>query len=318
MLISIVVPCFNEQENLKTFFDTLNSELELCKKKFEHTEFEVIFVDDGSTDQTKQVIENIQKNNPELVGFIEFSRNFGKEAALTAGIKNARGEILIPIDADLQHPPAVIKQLIERYNRGGEEMVIAKRANRETDFALYKKCASLFYKIQNQLTDVNVPDGAGDFRLISKKVADSLSSLPENRRFMKGLFAWVGFPYDYIEFEVAKRFSGKSHFTLRKLISLAVTGLLDFSAAPLRLSFFVGLTVSLCSFLYGFYILFKTLIFGIETPGYASLIVVLLFIGGLILFSLGIVGEYIWRIYMEVKRRPAFIIEKKVDAKNTH
>lgn len=318
MLISIVVPCFNEQETLQTFFDTLNTELELCKKKFEHTKFEVIFVNDGSTDQTKQVIENIQKNNPELVGFIEFSRNFGKEAALTAGIKNARGDLLIPIDADLQHPPAVIKQLIERYNRGGVDMVIAKRANRETDSALYKKCASLFYRLQNQLTDVTVPDGAGDFRLISRKVADSLSSLPENRRFMKGLFAWVGFPSDYIEFEVAKRFSGKSHFTFRKLISLAVTGLLDFSATPLRLSLFIGLTVSLCSFLYGFYILLKTLIFGIETPGYASLIVVLLFIGGLILFSLGIVGEYIWRIYMEVKRRPAFIIEKKIDAKNTH
>lgn len=314
MLASIVVPCFNEEETLPIFFETLQEELKICKDIFSDIRFEVLFIDDGSTDKTREIIERLQLNHPGLVSFLEFSRNFGKEAALTAGIAHALGDVLIPIDADLQHPPEVIKKLIERYKRGGVEVVVAKRRNRDTDSKLYKSFASIFYKIQNTFTDVQIPDGSGDFRLISRNVANALNSMPEGRRFMKGLFAWVGFPTDYVEFEVAQRTLGKSHFNYQKLVSLALGGLLDFSAYPLRLSFIVGLSVSIGSFVYGIYILFKTIIYGIDTPGYASLSVLLLFMGGMILLSLGILGEYIWRIYMETKRRPSYVIEKKKTA----
>lgn len=310
MLVSIVVPCYNEEETLRIFFKTLMDELKICEDKFKDIRFEVLFIDDGSTDKTREVIEELYSAYPHLVSFLEFSRNFGKEAALTAGIAHALGDVVIPIDADLQHPPAVIKELIERYKRGDVEVVVAKRRNRDTDSKMYKFFTSFFYKIQNKFTDVQIPDGAGDFRLISRNVANTLNSMPEGRRFMKGLFAWVGFPTDYVEFEVAQRTLGKSHFTYQKLISLALGALLDFSAYPLRFSFIVGLSVSVGSFLYGLYIVFKTLIWGIDTPGYASLSVLLLFMGGMILLSLGIIGEYLWRIYMETKRRPSYVIEK--------
>lgn len=318
MLASIIVPCFNEEATLRIFFKTLLDELKICEDKFSDIRFEVLFIDDGSTDKTREIIEQLYDAYPHLVSFLGFSRNFGKEAALTAGIANALGDVLIPIDADLQHPPAVIKELIERYKRGGVEVVVAKRRNRDTDSRMYKLFASLFYRIQKRFTDVKMPDGAGDFRLISRKVADALKSMPEGRRFMKGLFAWVGFPTDYVEFDVARRSLGKSHFNFPKLVSLAVGGLLDFSASPLRFSFIVGLSVSVGSFVYGLYIFFKTLILGKDTPGYASLSILLLFIGGMILLSLGIIGEYIWRIYMETKRRPAYVIEKQKNAVKNH
>lgn len=310
MLVSIVVPCYNEEETLPCFFNTLMAELKICEDKFNDICFEILFIDDGSTDTTREIIERLNATHPHLVSFLEFSRNFGKEAALTAGIAHARGDVLIPIDADLQHPPAVIKELIERYTRGGVEVVIAKRRNRDTDSKIYKFFASVFYKIQNKLTDVQMPDGAGDFRLISRKVANALNSMPEGRRFMKGLFAWVGFPTASVEFGVSPRPHGKSHFNYQKLISLALGALLDFSAYPLGISFIVGLSVSIGSFVYGLYIIFKTLLWGIDTPGYASLSVLILFMGGMILLSLGIIGEYLWRIYMESKRRPSYVIEK--------
>ena len=318
MLASVIVPCYNEEATLLIFFKTLRDELKICEEKFNDIRFEILFIDDGSTDKTREIIEKLYDAHPHLVSFLEFSRNFGKEAALTAGIANALGDVLIPIDADLQHPPAVIKELIERYRRGGVEVVVAKRRNRNTDSKMYKLFASTFYKIQNRFADVQMPDGAGDFRLISRDVANALKSMPEGRRFMKGLFAWVGFPTDYVEFDVAQRTLGKSHFNFPKLISLALGGLLDFSAYPLRFSFIVGLSVSIGSFVYGSYIFFKTLILGKDTPGYASLSLLLLFIGGMILLSLGIIGEYIWRIYMETKRRPPYIIEKQKNAVKNH
>lgn len=314
MLASIVVPCFNEEETLPVFFRTLLDELKICEEKFDDIGFEILFIDDGSTDKTRGIIEELNCAHPHLVSFLIFSRNFGKEAALTAGMANARGDVLIPIDADLQHPPSVIKELIERYKQGGVDVVVAKRRNRHTDSRVYKFFSSIFYKMENKFTDVKIPDGAGDFRLISRKVANALNSMPEARRFMKGLFAWVGFSTDYVEFDVARRRHGKSHFNYRKLISLALGGLLDFSAYPLRLSFIVGLSVSIGSFIYGLFILFKTIIWGIDTPGYASLSVLLLFMGGMILLSLGIIGEYLWRMYMETKRRPTYIIEKQKNA----
>ena len=248
------------------------------------------------------------KQNFKNIRIINFSRNFGKEAALTAGLDKARGEAAIPIDVDLQDPPELIKELVARW-REGYDVVLAKRADRTSDSFAKRVSADLFYKLNGKISNVDIPNNVGDFRLMSKRVVEALKQLPENQRFMKGLFAWVGFKTVAIEYVREKREAGQSSFNGWKLWNFALDGITSFSTLPLRIWLYIGALVSFLSFLYGSFIILKTLIFGVDLPGYASLAVIMLFLGGIQLIGIGILGEYIGRIYSESKRRPSYIIE---------
>lgn len=304
-LLSVVIPCYNEADGLAEFYAVLNSE---CADHPD-LDYEFIFINDGSSDGTQQVLEGLAISDPRVV-VVEFSRNFGKEAALSAGLAQTRGDLVVPIDADLQHPPKVIFELVERFEQGDADVVIARRNSRHGESALYRFCTGLFYKIEDAVSDCHMPRDAGDFRLMSRRVVQALNNLPEKRRFMKGLYAWVGFKTAYVSYDVAQRQSGESKFSAKRLISLALNGILDFSTMPLRVWAAIGTVISFISFLSALWIIISTIFFGIKTPGYASLMVSVVFFGGVQLISIGILGEYIGRVYGEVKSRPAYVVRQ--------
>lgn len=300
--ISIIAPCYNEEETIEPFLRRIEEILAQINESYE-----IVFINDGSKDNTLNVLLNA-KQNFKNIRIINFSRNFGKEAALTAGLDKARGEAAIPIDVDLQDPPELIKDLVAKW-REGYEVVLAKRADRTSDSFAKRVSADLFYKLNGKISNVDIPNNVGDFRLMSKRVVEALNQLPENQRFMKGLFAWVGFKTTVIEYVREKREAGQSSFNGWKLWNFALDGITSFSTLPLRIWLYIGALVSFLSFLYGSFIILKTLIFGVDLPGYASLAVIMLFLGGIQLIGIGILGEYIGRIYSESKRRPSYIIE---------
>jgi len=271
--------------------------------------YEVIFINDGSTDNTLNVLLKAKSKNPQI-RILNLSRNFGKEAALTAGLEHAMGEVVIPIDADLQHPPEIIIEFIKKWEEGFD-VVVGKRTVRTGEGVIKKLTAKYFYKFHNQISDVEIPYNVGDFRLMSRKVIEALKRLPENQRFMKGLFAWVGFNTAVVEYEQAPRAAGKTSYNGWKLWDFALDGITSFSTLPLRIWMYIGFLISFLSFLYGSAIVINTLILGVDTPGYASMITVILFLGGIQLIGIGILGEYIGRIYKETKKRPLYIIEKE-------
>ena len=300
--ISIIAPCYNEEDTIEPFLRRIEEILTQINEPYE-----IVFIHDGSKDNTLNVLLNA-KQNFKNIRIINFSRNFGKEAALTAGLDKARGEAAIPIDVDLQDPPELIKELVARW-REGYDVVLAKRADRTSDSFAKRVSADLFYKLNGKISNVDIPNNVGDFRLMSKRVVEALNQLPENQRFMKGLFAWVGFKTVVIEYVREKREAGQSSFNGWKLWNFALDGITSFSTLPLRIWLYIGALVSFLSFLYGSFIILKTLIFGVDLPGYASLAVIMLFLGGIQLIGIGILGEYIGRIYSESKRRPSYIIE---------
>ena len=300
--ISIIAPCYNEEDTIEPFLRRIEEILTQINEPYE-----IVFINDGSKDNTLNVLLNA-KQNFKNIRIINFSRNFGKEAALTAGLDKARGEAAIPIDVDLQDPPELIKELVAKW-REGYDVVLAKRADRTSDSFAKRVSADLFYKLNGKISNVDIPNNVGDFRLMSKRVVEALKQLPENQRFMKGLFAWVGFKTIAIEYVREKREAGQSSFNGWKLWNFALDGITSFSTLPLRIWLYIGALVSFLSFLYGSFIILKTLIFGVDLPGYASLAVIMLFLGGIQLIGIGILGEYIGRIYSESKRRPSYIIE---------
>ena len=300
--ISIIAPCYNEEETIEPFLRRIEEILAQINEPYE-----IVFINDGSKDNTLNVLLNA-KQNFKNIRIINFSRNFGKEAALTAGLDKARGEAAIPIDVDLQDPPELIKDLVAKW-REGYDVVLAKRADRTSDSFAKRVSADLFYKLNGKISNVDIPNNVGDFRLMSKRVVEALKQLPENQRFMKGLFAWVGFKTTVIEYVREKREAGQSSFNGWKLWNFALDGITSFSTLPLRIWLYIGALVSFLSFLYGSFIILKTLIFGVDLPGYASLAVIMLFLGGIQLIGIGILGEYIGGIYSESKRRPSYIIE---------
>lgn len=308
--LSIVVPCYNESTCIRNFYVAV---CEVCNQYLQYN-YEFIFVNDGSSDSTQYELEMLSSDS--RVKIIEFSRNFGKEAALTAGLRASTGDMVVPIDSDLQHPPSVIFELVERFKKGDVDVVIAKRRSRNTESLVYKTCTKLFYDVQSLISECDMPRDAGDFRLMSREVTDVLCSLPENRRFMKGLYAWVGFKSAFVEYDVAERIGGNSKFGGMKLLSLAANGILDFSSFPLRMWMWLGFIVSFVAFIYGIWIIARTLIIGIDTPGWATLMVVVLFLGGIQLVSIGVLGEYIGRVYSQIKGRPTYIIRSSSSVKD--
>jgi len=303
--ISIIVPCFNEASNIGNFY----REIIKVFRKNDGYVFEIVCVDDGSVDNTlNELLEVVAKDNRFKV--IELSRNFGKEAAITAGIDHSIGDAVIPIDCDLQDPPELIKEMIEKWEKGAE-VVLAKRVDRSEDTIFKRKSAEFFYKIHNKLANVSIPNNVGDFRLMDRVVVSSINELRERQRFMKGIFAWVGYKTETIEYVRASRRDGDSKFSGWKLWNLALEGFTSFSTIPLRLWTYIGGIGAIISILYAFFILIRTIVYGIEVPGYASLIVIFLFISSLQILSIGLLGEYIGRIYMETKHRPIYVIRRK-------
>lgn len=301
--ISLVTPCYNEERGVQAFFNRIN---EVFASLADRYELEVIAVNDGSRDQTYAELIKAKANNDYLT-IIDLSRNFGKEAAISAGLDFAKGDAVIPIDSDLQHPPELVIELIKKWEEGAE-VVLAKRVDRETDRPIQKLAANYFYKLHNRISDIDIPADVGDFRLMDRKVVEALRALPETCRFMKGLFAWVGFRTTTVEYKVAPREHGTTSFNTWKLWNFALEGITSFSSAPLRVWTYLGCAVSALSIAYAVYLMIKTLFFGIDTPGYASIMITVLFASGVQLIGIGVLGEYVGRIFAESKKRPVYIV----------
>ena len=302
--VSVVIPCYNEEQAL----DALLERLAALARASGGYAFEIVCVNDGSTDATLEKLLQHRARLPGLV-VVDLSRNFGKEAALSAGIQVAKGDAVIPMDADLQDPPEVVPRMLALWEQG-YEVVVAQRHDRRSDSMAKRMSARYFYRVHNAMSDIRIPEDAGDFRLMDRVVVDALNALPENRRFMKGLFAWVGFRTASVDYVRAARAVGGTRFTPWRLWNLALEGITSFSLLPLRIWTYVGATVALASMAWGTWIVVRTLLFGKDMPGYASIFVAITFIGGLQLIGIGIVGEYLGRTYMESKRRPPFVIRK--------
>jgi glycosyltransferase involved in cell wall biosynthesis len=298
-----VSPFYNEEKGVQAFFNRINEVFEPLADRYD---LEVIAINDGSRDQTYEELIKAKAKNQYLT-IVDLSRNFGKEAAISAGLDFATGDAVIPIDSDLQHPPEVVIELIEKWEEGAE-VVLAKRVDRETDRAIQKLSANYFYKFHNRISDIDIPADVGDFRLMDRKVVEALKTLPETRRFMKGLFAWVGFRTTTVEYKVAPREHGTTSFNTWKLWNFALEGITSFSSVPLRVWTYLGFAVSTLSFLYAGYLLIKTLFFGADTPGYASIMITVLFASGAQLIGIGVLGEYVGRIFAESKNRPVYIV----------
>jgi glycosyltransferase involved in cell wall biosynthesis len=278
-------------------------------------QIEIICINDGSTDNTLALLVFQQQNcviaNVQIK-ILDLSRNFGKEAALTAGLDYASGDAVIPIDTDLQDPPELILEMLEQWQQG-YEIVLATRCDRSSDSWLKRSTARWFYKLHNKISKPALPEDTGDFRLLDRCAVDALKQLPENQRFMKGLFNWVGFRTTQISYARVARIEGESKFSAWRLWTLALDGITSFSTVPLQVWTYLGLSISVSAFFYGSFIFLRTLVFGIDLPGYASLLVSMLFLGGLQLIGIGVLGEYIGRIYMESKHRPVYLIRKKYE-----
>lgn len=302
--LSIVVPFFNEGAGVECFDHAI---LPILAEK-PNWRIEIVCVDDGSTDDTLQRLVSLSEQNP-VYKIIELSRNFGKEAALTAGLDAARGDAVVTIDADLQDPPSLILRMIDLWEDGAE-VVLARRADRSTDGIVKRKTAEWFYRMHNLVSDIAIPQNVGDFRLMDRRVVDALKLLPERQRFMKGLFCWVGFKTTVLDYDRAPRAVGSTKFPGWKLWNFAIEGVTSFSTAPLRIWTYVGFCCAVSTVLYAVAILLRTLIWGVDVPGYASLLIAVLLFGSLQFISLGLLGEYIGRIYLESKQRPIYVVRK--------
>jgi glycosyltransferase involved in cell wall biosynthesis len=299
--LSVVVPAYNEEPVLREFHRRLSTVLDALA-----LDAEVLYVNDGSVDGTLEVLRELRGRDPR-VGILGLSRNFGKEVALTAGLDHARGEAVVVIDADLQDPPELIPVLL-RHWREGFDVVYAQRRRREGESALRRAAAFLFYRTIRMLAGVDVPPDTGDFRLLSRRAVDALRRLREQHRFMKGLFAWIGYPQRAVLYDRDPRYAGTTKWSYWKLWNLALEGITGFTIGPLKVATYVGLLTALGAFVYAAVVIVKTLAFGERVPGYPSLMVVVLFLGGLQLMTLGVLGEYLGRMFDESKRRPLYLV----------
>ena len=301
--ISVVVPAYNEESNLEYLLERL----ELVLKSL-NTTYEIVFVNDGSKDNTLKRLIEYHDRNP-AIKIIDLSRNFGKEIALTAGLKYANGAAVIPIDADLQDPPELIAKLVAKW-REGYDVVYATRRSRSGESWLKRLTAFMFYGTISKMSKVSIPVNTGDFRLLDRRVVDAIAQMPERTRFMKGMFAWVGFKQTSILFDREPRFDGQTSWNYWKLWNFALDGIASFSSLPLKVWSYIGLVISFFALLYAAFLLILTVITGSDVPGYASLIISILFLGGIQLISLGVLGEYLGRIYQEVKQRPLYFVRE--------
>ncbi|QCE32695.1 glycosyltransferase family 2 protein [Acetobacteraceae bacterium] len=302
-IITLIVPVFNEEESIEAFCDAVET-LSLTDY-----EFHILFIDDGSSDRTVEIIRQLQKTRKHI-RLISFTRNFGKEAALFAGLKEAKGDAVIPIDVDLQDPISVIPEFIKEWENGAD-VVLGKRRSRDGDGLFKRLFAAMFYKLHHKISSIHIQQNVGDFRLISAELVPNITNLRERNLFMKGLLSFAGGKESVIEYDRPARLHGTASQSPIKLIRLALSGIIGYSTFPLKLATFLGLITAFASFLYGLYFFIRTIILGNDVHGYPSLLIIMLFLGGVQLISVGILGEYIGRIYIEVKDRPRYLIKDK-------
>lgn len=300
-LISIVAAFYNEEKSIPAFFAEF---AQLVPKLGLRVEF--VCVNDGSRDATLEMLRRQLSSTPNM-RIVNLARNFGKEAAISAGLAHARGDAVVVIDADLQDPPSLIAEFIAKWH-DGYDVVYGVRSSRKVDSLAKRATAHGFYSLFNRLSDMKIPEGAGDFRLMDRRVVDALLAMPERNRFMKGLFSWVGFRQTGVEYVREARVAGESGWNYLRLFNFAIDGLTSFSIAPLRLASLAGVLVSLAGFSYAAFLIIRTVLFGVDVPGYASLMVVMMFLGGVQLLCLGVMGEYLGRLYIEAKGRPVYIV----------
>jgi len=300
-MLSIVIPVHNEADVIPTLLSRLNR----VARQLDGS-VELLFVDDGSHDNSVALLLAARKRQPDI-RVVQLSRNFGKEAAVTAGLEHARGEAVVLMDADLQDPPELIPRMVAEWHRGAD-VVLMKRRSRAGESWLKRATASLFYRLINRISDASIPVDTGDFRLMSRRTVDALNRLPERNRYLKGMFAWVGMPTVTLEFDRDPRAAGKTKWNYLKLMHLAMEGITSFSTRPLRIALLLGLLAAGAGGLFGTWEVLRALVFGISTPGYASMIAMITFLSGVQLLCVGLLGEYVGRIYMETKQRPVFIV----------
>jgi len=310
-LLSIVVPAYNEEEVLPEFHKRV------CKVLMSLSfRAEIIYVNDGSTDGTLKVMQALRGRDPRVC-IVDLSRNYGKEIALTAGIDHAKGDAIVVIDADLQDPPELIPELI-KYWRDNYDVVYGRRISREGETATKKATAHAFYRLVNKISTTKIPEDTGDFRLLSRRAVNSLKELRERHRFMKGLFAWIGYPQKEVAYTRDARFAGKTKWNYWRLWNFALEGITSFTIAPLKAASYFGLMVALIAFIYAGFIIYKTLVYGDPVRGYPSLVVIILFLGGVQLAALGIIGEYLGRVFDETKNRPLYFIKDYTASEESH
>jgi len=305
-ILSVIVPCYNEEESIPFFYDAMEKIQGDIGYRFEY-----IFINDGSDDRTMEVLRDLRKKNPDKVRYVSFSRNFGKEAALYAGLKEAAGQLITIMDVDLQDPPELIPQMISGIEEEGFDCVGTKRTDRRGEPPLRSLFAKLFYRMENGVSDIEIVDGARDFRLMTRQMADAVLEMAEYNRFSKGLFAWVGFKTKYLSFDNTPREHGKTSWSFFNLFRYSVEGIINFSNFPLRIATFCGLIAFIISFVAMIFFFLRTLLFGNPTDGWTSTAVIILFIGSIQLLAIGVIGEYIGRIFLETKKRPVFIVREK-------
>jgi glycosyltransferase involved in cell wall biosynthesis len=302
MIISLVVPVFNEEDAIPIFYHEV-------KRHLATYDVEIIFVNDGSNDGTRSLLDSLAASN-EMIRPIHFTRNFGKEPALFAGLESATGDVVIPIDVDLQDPVELIHQLLAKWKEGAD-VVLAKRTDRSSDGHLKRKSAEWFYHLHNKISQPKIEENVGDFRLMSREVVENIKRLPERNLFMKGILSWVGGNIAIVEYTRAERVAGTTKFNGWKLWNLAIEGITSFSTFPLRIWTYIGFLVAGVSFLYGFWMILDKIFWGNPVAGYPSILVSILFLGGVQLIGIGVLGEYIGRIYIESKCRPRYIASQK-------
>ena len=306
-LLSIVVPVKDEENAVRPFVERVSAILDQIAAK---ESWEILFIDDGSSDETIAAVAAAHFREPR-VRALSLSRNFGKEAAISAGLDHARGQAVVPMDVDLQDPPEVLIEMVEKW-REGYEMVFGVRRNRASDSLPKRLTADLYYRAHNWMSHDKIPENAGDFRLLDRKVVDAIRKLPERNRFMKGLFAWAGFRQAAVEYDRVERNVGTTKFNYWKLWTLALDGITSASTAPLRVWSYVGAVIAFFAMCYAVFIAARTLLFGVDMPGYASIMVSVLFLGGVQLISLGILGEYVGRVLTETKQRPLYVVRDTI------
>jgi len=301
-MISVVVPCHNEAKSIGPLLNQVREILESYSE-----DFEVIFIDDGSIDDSLEILQSLEDVH---VRYVSFSRNFGKEAAMLVGLQRSRGERIIIMDGDLQHPPELIQKLLLKQDSSGADQVIARRI-RTTDSFRRKLLSKFYYRLVNRLSEVEILDGAGDFRLLTRRAVDALLLLTEKTRFSKGLFSWIGFSQDHVEYQDHSREFGQSSWSLRGLINYGLDGVMSFNTRPLRSMIVLGLSTVGIFFGYLLWLIFDAVFAGVVTPGYITLVAIVIFLGGIQLLSIGIIGEYVGRTFLESKNRPHYIVAKE-------
>lgn len=305
MKISLIVPCYNEQETVCIFYDETAKVLDEIGY-----EYEIIYVNDGSKDNTLEKLIELYHEHPDVIKVIDFSRNFGKEAGMFAGLEHSDGDYITVMDVDLQDPPEMLKEMIKGIEEEGYDIVGTRRVSRKGEPLIRSFFARQFYKLINRFIDVEIVDGARDYRLMKRNVVDSILSMKEKNRFSKGIFAWVGFKTKYLEYENVERVAGETSWSFYKLLLYALDGIIAFTTAPLQISTLMGSFVSFVAFLYMIFVFFKALMFGDPVAGYPSMIVIILFLGGIQLLAIGIIGTYLSKLYIEVKDRPIYLVKQ--------